>query len=76
MCFIEKMNYIRIRKRDDRVSDPVRTPGRVESGTGARASDTKMSIDSKLIINIKLTTPKPSLLKFSRIFNYTKSNLF
>ena len=29
MCFIEKMNCIRIRKREDRVPDPIRTPGRV-----------------------------------------------
>ena len=29
MCFIEKMNCIKIRKREDRVSDSVRTPGRV-----------------------------------------------
>ena len=29
MCFIEKMNCIRIRKREDRVLDPVRTLSRV-----------------------------------------------
>ena len=28
MCFIEKMICIRIRKREDHVPDPVRTPGR------------------------------------------------
>ena len=32
MCFIEKMNYIRICKGKDRVLDPVRTPGRVGYG--------------------------------------------
>ena len=26
MCFIEKRNCIRIRKRDDRIPDPVHTP--------------------------------------------------
>ena len=29
MCFINKMNCIRIRKREDCVPNPVRTPGRV-----------------------------------------------
>ena len=29
MCFIEKMNCIKIRKREYCVPDPVRTPGRV-----------------------------------------------
>ena len=37
MCFIEKMNCIRIRKREDCVSGLVRTPGRVGSGIGVRA---------------------------------------
>ena len=40
MCFIEKMNCIRIRKRKDRVSDPVRIPGRVGYG-GASIPDKK-----------------------------------
>ena len=30
MCFIEKMNCIRIRKREDRITDPVCTLGRVK----------------------------------------------
>ena len=35
MCFIEKMNCIWIRKREDRVLDPVRTLGQVRyEGTG------------------------------------------
>ena len=29
MCFIEKINCIRIRKREDRIPDPIRTPGRI-----------------------------------------------
>ena len=37
MCFIEKMNCIRIRKKEDHVPDPVRPPGRVGSGAGAQA---------------------------------------
>ena len=36
MCFMEKMNCIRIRKREDHVSDPLCTSGRVGSGIGAR----------------------------------------
>ena len=36
MCFIEKMNCIKIRKKEDCVLDPVRTPSQVKSGTGAR----------------------------------------
>ena len=41
MCFNEKMNCIWIRKRENRVLDPVRTPGRVGSGIRARAPDRK-----------------------------------
>ena len=37
MCFIEKMNCIWIRKREDCVSDPIRTSGQVGSSTGVRA---------------------------------------
>ena len=40
MCFLEKMNCIRISKKKDRVPNPVRTLGRVESGTGARSPHT------------------------------------
>ena len=36
MCFIEKMNCIRIRKGEDRVSDLIRTPGQIGYGTRAR----------------------------------------
>ena len=39
MCFIEKRQCIKIRKREDRVPDFVHTPGRVRSGNGARAPD-------------------------------------
>ena len=36
----------------------------------------KTSAYSKLILSMELTTPKPSFLKFNRIFSYTKSHLF
>ena len=32
MCFIEKMNCIRIRKREDHIPDPVRSLGLVKYG--------------------------------------------
>ena len=35
--FIEKMNCIRICKREDCVPDPIRTQSQVKSGTGALA---------------------------------------
>ena len=35
--FFEKMNFISICTREDRVLDSVRTLGRVESGAGAQA---------------------------------------
>ena len=37
MCFIEKMNCIRIRKKEDHFPDPVHTLGRVGSSIGAQA---------------------------------------
>ena len=40
MCFIEKSNCISICKREDRVSDPVRTLGRV--GYWERAPDNNL----------------------------------
>ena len=54
MCFIEKMNCIRIREREDGVMDPVRTLGRVKLGTGARAPD-RSFLEGSIHINNKLT---------------------
>ena len=52
MCFIEKMNCIWIRKREDRAPDPVRPPSQVGYG-GASPSQRFLGLVTSELLNLQ-----------------------